>query len=103
MPVEVWELWGLDLSCLSRFGSSRRAGCLTALIDRVDPLKNLSRAGSPLSESSGSCGALGEVCGRVLGVVGELWARFGSSLGGEWAWESGGKEWELEQVLASQV
>ena len=63
-------------------------------MDQVPPLKDHSRAGSPLSESSGSCGAVGEVCGRVLGVVGELWARFGSSLGGEWAWENGGKEWK---------
>ena len=55
---------------------------LTALRVGVGPLKNLSRAGLPFTESSGSCGALGEVCGRVLGVVGELWARFGSS--GSW-------------------
>ena len=44
---------------------------LAILIDRVGPLKNFSRAGSPLSESSGSCGAPGDVCGRVLGIVGD--------------------------------
>ena len=34
---------------------------------------------------------MGEVCVRVLGVGGELRARFGSSLGEELAWENGGR------------
>ena len=40
---EVWELWELDLSCLARFGSSRRSVSLTTLSARVGPLKNLPR------------------------------------------------------------
>jgi hypothetical protein len=34
---KVWEVWELDLSCLIRFWSSRRSGCLTNRVDRVGP------------------------------------------------------------------
>ena len=91
----VWELGELDLSCLSKFGSPRRSGILTASCEPKRP------GGSPKAftrgiSTVGELWELWEISGRgvgtpgagfvVLGEVWEIWeldllclARFGSS------------------------
>ena len=67
-------------------------------MDRVPPLKTFSRAGSPLWESSGSCGrALGK-CGRSGSGI----RRSGRGLGACWRFVAPSEVWGLWELYLSR-